>query len=497
MDIKMPTDKFEQLVEEKKENSTDDYIENNIIKFIQVLRGLGLNISLIESIEAVDSLKTIDILNKKEFKLTLQALLVKNYEERKIYNQVFELFFTSEDLKDKQEPVSVGDRDEDVDKDEVTEDDEVIHDPIDRKDKEDDPKEEDNEDDEDEWEIEIDNLDQEQQELYEELDPEVKEKVNEQVRDKFGETLLRSSKTDSMVKNFIQGSLEYWKAKLNQNRQGIIDLDSTIDVRKTGNREVDSKLRKIVNELDDESEFILAKDIKEIAEENLEEAMELIKRLSRKLATKFSRRQRKKNTQHKIDIRSTLRKNIKYGGTLVELSYQQRQRQTPRFLLICDVSDSMAKYSTFILQFIYGFSDVIKEIESFIFSEDLERITDYFEDNKSFSAKMSEIIGDSKEWSGATDLNQALETFNQEYESLLTSRTVVFIVSDTKTLGLEEAVQKVQSIKNKVKDIIWFNTLPKSAWKNRDSVKLFKNHCQMFKCNKLKDIQQIIKKEIL
>ncbi|ADL12672.1 VWA domain-containing protein [Acetohalobium arabaticum] len=488
MDIKMLTDEFEQFVEENKGNSTDNYIENNIIKFIQILRGLGFNISLVESIEAVDSLKTIDILNKKEFKLTLQALLVKNYEERKIYNQVFELFFTSEGLKNEKESVFV------EDKDEISEDDEVIHDPIDRKDKED--NDSDDEDDE-EWEIEIDNLDQEQQELYEELDPEVKEKVNEQVRDKFGETLLQASKTDSMVKNFIQGSLQYWKAKLNQNRQGIIDLDSTIDVRKTGDREVDSKLRSIVNKLDDESEFILAKDIKEIAEENLEETMEVIKRLSRKLATKFSRRQKKKNKSRKIDIRSTLRKNIKYGGTLVELSYQQRRRQKPRFLLICDVSDSMAKYSTFILQFIYGFSDVIKEIESFIFSEDLERITDYFEDNKSFGAKMSEIIGDSKEWSGATNLNQALETFNQEYESLLTSRTVVFIVSDTKTLGLEEAVQKVKSIKSKVKDIIWLNTLPKSAWENRDSVKLFKNHCQMFKCNRLKDMQQIIKKKLL
>lgn len=477
------TTEFERLAEKEKNNSTDNYVENNIIKFIQILRSLGVNISLVESIEAINSLKAIDILNRNEFKLTLQSLLIKNYEEKEIYNQVFDLFFAPEELTEKEEKETPASEEKEEDENK-----EIIHDSIDREDKE---------DNEDEWTIEADDLDQRQQELYEELDPEVKEKVNEQVRNKFGEILLRPSTTDSMVKNFIQGSLQYWKAKLNQNQQGIIDLDSTIDVRKTGDREVDNELRKIVNKLDDDSEFILSKDIKEIAEENLKEATELIKRLSRKLATKFSRRQKKKNKKRKIDIRSTLRNNIKYGGTLVELSYQQRRRQKPKFLLICDVSDSMAKYSTFILQFVYGFSDVIKEIESFIFSENLERITDYFKDNKSFAAKMSEIIGDSQEWSGATNLNQALETFNQDYESLLTSRTVVFIVSDTKTLGLEEAVQKIESIKSKVKDIIWLNTLPKSSWQNRESVKLFKNHCQMFKCNKLKDIQQIIKKELL
>jgi hypothetical protein len=472
---------FQNLKRQKEDNKIPEYIENNIIKFIQILRSLGVKVSLVETIDAIDSLNIISISNRQEFKIALRSLIVKNYEEKLIYNKTFDLFF-------KPEPIKLDSEVDEENEEEIEE--ENLLDPIKREDLEEDDSEKQNID------LELE-LEDSHQEMYDELDEEVKQKVNEQVRDKFGEVLLHAPKTESMVRNFLQGALNYWKAKLDENRNNIIDLDSSIEVKKTGEKELDKTLRNIVNELEKESEFILARDIKEIAEEEMDQVTETIKRLSRKLATKLSRRYKKSNKNKRIDLRTTLRKNIKYGGTLIDLSYQSKKVQKPKFLLICDVSDSMAKYSSFILQFVYGLSSVISEIESFIFAEDLEYITDYFMTNDSFENKMSKIIGDSQEWGGATNLNQALETFNRQYKSLLTSRTVVFIVSDTKTLRLRDAVEKIRDIKGKVNEIIWLNTLDKSAWKNRTSIELFQKHCQMFKCNMLKDLKRIIKKEFL
>lgn len=482
---------FENVLENQVKVEIPDYIENNIIKFIRILRSLGVTVSLVETIDAINSLNVIDISNRKEFKVGLRSLIIKNYEEKIIYDKAFDLFFKPEEIKKGLEKETEQSEEVEENEDKKENEEEVIHDPIEREDLEEEDEKEKKDDD-----LEVD-LDDEHQDMYDELDEEVKEKVNEQVKDKFGEVLLHAPKTESMVKNFIRGSIKYWKAKLNENRDEIIDLESSIEVKKTGRQELDDTLRKIVNELDEEPEFILSKDIKEIAEEEMDKVNEVIKRLSRKLATKLSRRYKKSSKNKKIDLRSTLRKNIKYGGTLIDLSYQNRQTQKPKFLLICDVSDSMAKYSSFVIQFIYGLSNVINEIESFIFSEDLEYITNYFETDDSFATKMSKIISESQEWGGATNLNQALETFNKDYSSLLTSRTVVFIVSDTKTLRLKETARKITKIKSQVEDIIWLNTLPKAAWKNRDSVKMFQKHCQMFKCNMLKDLQRIIKKEFL
>ncbi|SJZ57025.1 vWA domain-containing protein [Selenihalanaerobacter shriftii] len=468
----------ENIMTNQDDTKVPNHIENNIIKFIRILRSLGIRISLVETIDAMDSLNIVNIAKRSEFKIALRSLIVKNYEEKVIYDRAFDLFFMPEEIEMDEKEV------------EDNNDEEVIHDAIERKDLKDKEKKL------DDLELELD-LDDEQQELYDELDPEVKEKVSEQVRDKFGEALLYAPKTKSMVNNFIRGSLKYWKAKLNENRDGLIDLESSLDVKKTGDQELDKTLRKIVNKLDEESEFLLAKDIKEIADEEMGEVTEIIKRLTRKLATKLSRRYKRSNKNKKIDLRATLRKNIKYGGSLIDLSYKSQKVQKPKFLLICDVSDSMAKYSSFVLQFVYGLSSVVKEIESFIFAEDLERITDYFIDDNSFENQMSKIIAESEGWGGSTNLNQALETFNRNYKSLLTSRTVVFIVSDTKTLRLRKAVQKIKDINQQVKEIMWLNTLPKAAWRNRKSVELFQKHSQMFKCNMIKDLQRIIKEEFL
>ncbi|SDC26157.1 MULTISPECIES: vWA domain-containing protein [unclassified Candidatus Frackibacter] len=472
---------FKNAIEEHEQTEVPDYIENNIIKFIQILRSLGVRVSLVEAIDAMNSLYLIDIAQKEEFKVALRSLVVKNYEEKRIYDKTFELFFQPQE-----EIERINEEPEEIDE---SEDEEIIHDPIDRKDL---PEQNDKE----KPDIELD-LDDEQQELYDQLDSEVKEKVNEQVLDKFGEVLLHAPKTKSMVKNFISGSLKYWKAKLNENRDGLIDLESAIDVKKTGEEKLDKKLRKIVTKLDEEEEFILAKDIREIADEEMDKVTDTIKRLSRKLATKLSRRYKKSKKNKVIDLRSTLRNNIKYGGTLIDLSYRHRKLQKPKFVLICDVSDSMVKYSTFVLQFVYGLSNVVKEIESFIFAEDLEQITDYFNKNSSFADKMSKIIAESKEWGGSTNLNRALKTLNTKHQSVLTNRTVVFIVSDTKTLRIKDTAFKLDLLQRQVKDIIWLNTLPKSAWKNRTSVELFQRHSRMFKCNMIKDLQRIIKKEFL
>ncbi|MCK8823775.1 vWA domain-containing protein [Fuchsiella alkaliacetigena] len=475
---------LEKAVTEYKAGVSPAQIENNILRFIRILRSLGVRVSLVEGIEALAVLKKVDILNKEEVKIALRSMLVKDYEKIRIYNRVFEYFFASFTLENEEAEA------ENLDStaEEETEEEEVLHDPISRADLD--------EEEEEERELEVD-LDPEQQEFYDQLDPEIKEQVNEQVRSKFSETLLRTPQNESMVKNFIQGSLRYWQAKLNENRDNLIDLDTTVDVKKTGERELDNTLRQLVSKLDEEDEFILAKDIREIAETEMDRVTEIIRRLTKQLATKLSRRYKKSSKSKQLDIRATLHNSIKYGGTLAELSYRQQKLKKPKFLLICDVSDSMARYSQFVLQFVYGLADTVKGIDSFIFADDLEEVTDYFAGEGSFAEKMASVIGESEQWGGATDLDCALSTFNSNYKSLLTKRTVVFIVSDTKTLRVEKAAAKIEGMQRRVREIIWLNTLPKAMWKHRDSVKAFQKHCRMFKCNMIKDLQRIIKKEFL
>ncbi len=215
------------------------------------------------------------------------------------------------------------------------------------------------------------------------------------------------------------------------------------------------------------------------------------------MATRFARRYRQSKKQQRLDLRKTIRHNIRFGGTLLKLRYRSRRKQKPRLVLLCDVSGSMARYASFVLQFFYGINDVVSQIESFIFSEDLERVTDYFQHRDDFKLTMLEVINSSKEWGRGTNLGAALKSLRLKYPDLLSGHSILLIVSDTKTMELDETMQELAQLKRIVKDIIILNTLPHGDCQNSKSVRTFQGMLRMFPCNTLSDLEKVVRQKII
>jgi uncharacterized protein with von Willebrand factor type A (vWA) domain len=215
------------------------------------------------------------------------------------------------------------------------------------------------------------------------------------------------------------------------------------------------------------------------------------------MATRLARRYRQSKKRQKLDLRKTIRQNIRFGGTLLRLRYRSRRIQKPRLVLLCDVSGSMARYANFVLQFIYGINDVVGQIESFIFSEDLERVTDYFQHVDDFKLTMLEVINRSKEWGRGTNLAAALKSLRLKYPDHLNGDSILLIVSDTKTLALDETLQELAQIKRIIKDVVLLNTLPRSDWQNSKSVGRFESVLRMYPCNTLSDLENVIRQKII
>ncbi|SJZ76130.1 VWA domain-containing protein [Selenihalanaerobacter shriftii] len=465
-------------VQEHIDKNQPDYVENNIINFIQILRNLGIRISLAESIEAFQALKLIDIINKDEVKMTLRSLLVKDNYEKRIFDKAFDEFFISMEEKLHKEKMRKQKVEEREQAKQEAEDDLVF-------------KKESVVDEQNEEEVQLEFTD-EQKEIYTQLDPEIQQKIKEYIEDSFPGHLGHSPHAQPMLEKMINGTLNYWKSQL-KNRGEDIDRQKQIKSKMTGNLGMDTVIEQVISSLQYEEESLLTQDMKRISDEKLPKVTAIIKRLSHRLATKISRRFQNSKKTGKLDLRRTIRKNIKYGGIMLDLKYKTKRIQRPEFLLICDVSDSMARYATFVLQFVYGLSSAVKDIESFIFSEDLERITDDFQVGVSFEETMAKVISHSKQWGKTTNLNQTLETFQTKYMDILNPSTIVFIMSDTKTMEVEEAALKLKKIKQKVKDVVWLNTLPKSEWDDLDSVQTFKQLTNMVECHTIKQLKNSLK----
>lgn len=182
--------------------------------------------------------------------------------------------------------------------------------------------------------------------------------------------------------------------------------------------------------------------------------------IATKIATQVSRRKKRATKGDEIDPRWTMRKNIKYGGEIIELVSRKRRIKKTRVVLLCDVSGSMDCYSRFLIQFMYGLQNELWGVETFVFSTSLSRITHLIR-TKDIGSALERISRSVLGWSGGTNIGRSLYTFNREFaSSLVTHRTVVVIISDGWDRGDVALLEReMRSLKRRCHKIIWLNPL--------------------------------------
>jgi len=437
-------------------------LENNLARFVRILRHLGIKVSIGETITALNALLLVDLLNRAHVKAALRATLVKNHDEQLLFDQAFESFFTIPEVREQQreeweERKTEGARLIEAAEEELAYQGEKL------------------------------DLTEEEKLLYAQLPEAEKKRIKEYLEASYLPE-DRYSRFKPMLEYQIRGSLRYWKQRLAEEDELLYLLNEDVD---------DEVLASVLHQLGQEDSNLLYEDMKRIGERDLPKVTNILKKLSRKLATKISRRYRMSKKAVKIDLRRSIKSNVRYGGIIFKLKFKQKRVQKPQILLICDVSGSMARYAAFVIQFIYGLSAVMKHIESFIFAEELEYATPFFNQLRPLEETMVELIGKSRIWGKGTNLGASLNALKTNYPLLLTSRTIVIIVSDTKTLELERAEQELVGVKRLVKDILWLNTLPQDEWKDLRSVPTFQRHCRMFECYTLAHLEKVTRKQFL
>jgi uncharacterized protein with von Willebrand factor type A (vWA) domain len=206
------------------------------------------------------------------------------------------------------------------------------------------------------------------------------------------------------------------------------------------------------------------KDFSLLAEEELQEVAQLIHRIARSLALRESRRRKRTRRAVQLDLKRTLRQNMRRGGELLELAYYKPARHRQKIVLMCDVSKSMDLYSRFLLQFVFTFQQASRRIEAFAFSTQLYRVTGALR-QRDFKMALSELAAQVPGWSGGTKIGECLQAFNLDHAGrLLSKQTVVIVLSDGWDTGDAELLgQQMQQIKRRAGKVIWLNPLAGSS----------------------------------
>ena len=207
-------------------------------------------------------------------------------------------------------------------------------------------------------------------------------------------------------------------------------------------------------------ELLNRKDFSEMGVEESRAIARAILLIATKIATQISRRKKLGRKGNVVDPRWTMRKNMKYGGEIIDLVNRKRRIKKTRVVLLCDVSGSMDCYSRFLIQFMYGLQNELWGVETFVFSTSLSRITHLIR-TKDIANALEKISGNIVGWSGGTNIGRSLHTFNRNFApSMVTHRTVVVIISDGWDRGDVSLLEReMQDLKRRCKKIIWLNPL--------------------------------------
>ena len=216
----------------------------------------------------------------------------------------------------------------------------------------------------------------------------------------------------------------------------------------------------------------------------------LVKRMAKRLATKYSRK-RHRADRGKLDVRKTIRKSMGHGGVPFEIVWKTTTIEKPKIVVICDVSRSVAAAAQFLLLFLYSLNEVVEKLEAFAFSDRMVHVGDLLdaEELNSAIALILKRIG-----FRPTDYGRALNDFWENHREDVDRHTTVIILGDGRSNYVNPRLDLMKEIAHRSRAVIWLNPEPETYWGQGDSrMDDYRRFCHVAKvCNTLNQLERII-----
>ncbi|HXH37753.1 MAG TPA: VWA domain-containing protein [Thermoanaerobaculia bacterium] len=207
-------------------------------------------------------------------------------------------------------------------------------------------------------------------------------------------------------------------------------------------------------------EILRRKDFGEMTPAELTAIRSMMQQIVWRVSTRRTRRLRPGHGAL-VDLRRTVRRNLRYGGELLDWAEREPKVKPRPLVIIADVSGSMERYTRLLLLFTYGLAQTFgQKVEAFVFSTRLTRITRHLE-QRNLDRALAEVARAVPDWSGGTRIGEALHSFNFDWgRRVLGHGALTLVISDGWDRGdislLREEIARLQRNSRR---LIWLNPL--------------------------------------
>jgi uncharacterized protein with von Willebrand factor type A (vWA) domain len=219
-----------------------------------------------------------------------------------------------------------------------------------------------------------------------------------------------------------------------------------------------------------------------------------IQKLGRKLAIRKGRR-RKVGKKGVVGLHKTLRRAVKTGGIPVSPVRLEHKPARPNIWLLCDMSNSVSRFSYFMLMLVYATQKRYSHIRSFLFIDMLLEVTAYFQERD-----WSEALGGLRtlrgfNLTGYSHYGNALQQFADLTFSELTRQTTVLILGDAKNnFNIRDGSEILAEIREKAAGLYWLNPINPGLWSSEDCLmEKYREYCtQAVHCSNIEQLEKFL-----
>ncbi len=227
--------------------------------------------------------------------------------------------------------------------------------------------------------------------------------------------------------------------------------------------------------------------------------LEICQRLGRKIANKRSKRQSKSNS-HKIDMRRTIRSNLRYGGAPVNLIKSKPRLRKNQHLFLNDISGSCEWISSWFFMLMYSCRSAFKNSRTFEFDNKVIETTDALKEDEMLQSfvKVKDLRLKNMMVHGTSNMYTAFEQFIKLSD--LSNKSYVILLSDCrdwagpKVDGKQASAGLVEEMVRQSKKVIILNPEDRTKWDVVDScVSLYEDAgAHVYEVNTLNQLAQFV-----
>jgi uncharacterized protein with von Willebrand factor type A (vWA) domain len=231
------------------------------------------------------------------------------------------------------------------------------------------------------------------------------------------------------------------------------------------------------------------------SKQQLEELARTVQPLSRKLATRLAA-QRRRNNRGRIDIRRTLRGSMSTGGVPMRPVYARPRPSRPELVLLCDVSGSVAGFSSFTMHLVQALGGQFSKVRVFAFVNAMAEVTDLVKDAGSPQDDLAARIAQGAritKWHSSSDYGEAFGDFHAEFMSAVGPRTAVLILGDARNNNQDPNLGALHDISQRARRTFWLNPEAEMRWGLGDSVAPeYAEVVEMHQCSNIDQLTRFI-----